>query len=154
MLVDDAAQRLRRLSLVAGGVLVALVAGGAALRSTLPPRPLEVRSTGVSGTALQGEGFVRLNVTLEASGARELDDAVLTVAGVTQRGQHPPAFDDDDGRATVQLDLTPACASVPDDLADGVLELQLRDESGAAQRVQIAIPADSSLVRLLRYRCR
>ncbi len=152
MLVDDAPHRLRRLGVVLAGLLVALVAGAAALRSTLPPPPLEVRLAGVSGTALRGESFLRLHVTLETSGARELEDAVLTVAGAAQRGQHPTAFDD--GRVTVQIDLTPSCGSVQDDVADGVLDLRLRDASGDPRRVRIDVPADSSLVRLLRYRCR
>jgi hypothetical protein len=151
VLVDDAPRRLRRLGMVGGALLVAVVAGGAALRSTLPPPPLEVRVTGVSGTALRGESFVRLHVTLEESGAQQLEDAVLTVAGTTQRGQHGAAFDD--GRLTVQVDLTPACASLQQDLAPGVLDLRLLDASGDARRVQLEVPAGDQLERLLRYRC-
>lgn len=151
VLVDDAPHRLRRLGLAGGALLLALVAGGAALRSTLPPPPLQVAVAGLTGTALQGESFVRLHLTLEASGARRLDDAVLTVAGTTQRGQHPSRFDGD--RATVQVDVTPVCASLRQDPAAGVLDLRLRDDAGAAREVRLALPADPRLERLLRYRC-
>ncbi len=151
VLVDDAPRRLRRLGAVGGGLLLAVVAGGAALRSTLPPPPLEIRLAGMSGTALRGESFIRLHVTLEESGARNLEDAVLTVAGTTQRGQHPTAFED--GRMTVQVDITPVCASLQQDLTPGVLELRLQDASGDARQVQVDIPADAQLERLLRYRC-
>ena len=151
MLVDDAPRRLRRLGAVGGGLLLALVAGGAALRSTLPPPPLEVRVAGLSGTALRGESFIRLHVTLEQSGARDLEDAVLTVAGTTQRGQHPLAFDD--GRLTVQVDVTPTCTALADDLPAGVLDLRLHDASGDAREVRLDLPSDGQLERLLRYRC-
>ena len=151
MLVDDAPRRLRWLGAVGGALLLAVVAGGAALRSTLPPPALDVRLAGLSGTALRGESFIRLHVTIEESGARDLQDAVLTVAGTTQRGQHPTAFDD--GRLTVQVDLTPRCASLQQDLAPGALDLRLRDASGDAREVRLDIPADAQLQRLLRYRC-
>lgn len=152
VLVDDAPRRTLRLGVVVGGLLLTLVAGAAALRSTLPPSALDVRLAGLSGTALRGESFVRLHVGLEQSGVRRLEDAVLTVAGSTQRGSYPAAFDDD-GRLTVQVDLAPACASVQDDIAAGVLELSVVDESGDGRQVAVRIPADDRLVRLLRYRC-
>lgn len=152
VLVDDAPSRLRRLGVVGGALLLAVVAGGAALRSTLPPPPLEVRLSGLSGTALRGESFIRLHVTLEQSGARDLEDAVLTIAGTTARGQHPPVFDDDGG-TTVQVDLTPTCASAGQEPAPGVLELQVRDASGDRRQVTLSVPADSQVQRLLRYRC-
>ena len=150
MLVDDAPRHLRRVGAVGAGLLVALVAGATALRGTLPPPPLEVRVAGVSGTALQGESFIRLHVSLEQSGARALDEAVLTVAGTRSRGRHPTAFDDD--RVTVQVDLTPSCASLQD-LAPGVLDLRLHDASGDARQVRLDIVTDGQLERLLRYRC-
>ena len=153
VLVDDAPRRTLRLGVVGGGLLLALVAGGAALRSTLPPPELDVRLAGVSGTALRGESFVRLHVGVEHSGARGLEDAVLTVAGTTQRGSYPATFDDDDGRLTVQVDLAPVCASVQGDVAAGVLELRVLDTSGDARDVTLSIPADARLERLLRYRC-
>ena len=152
VLVDDEPRRTIRLGVVGGGLLLTLVAGGAALRSTLPPPALDVRLAGVSGTALRGESFVRLHVGVEHSGARGLEDAVLTVAGTTQRGSYPAAFDDD-GRLTVQVDLAPVCASVQGDVAAGVLELRVLDESGDARQVALRIPADDRLERLLRYRC-
>jgi hypothetical protein len=151
VLVDDAPPRLHRLALVCGGLLVALVAGAGALRSTLPPPPLEVRIAGLSGTALKGESFVRLHVVLEQSGARTLDEAVLSVAGTRQRGQHATTFDD--GRLTVQVDVVPACASLLPEVAAGVLDLRVHDASGDARRVRLSLPADGQLERLLRYRC-
>ena len=151
VLVDDGPRRLRRLGGVGGALLLAVVAGGAALRSTLPPPPLDVRLAGMSGTALRGESFIRLHVTLEESGARDLQDAVLTVAGTSQRGQHPTVFDD--GRMTVQVDLTPVCAALRPDVAEGVLDLRLRDASGDARQVRLSIPAEGQLERLLHYRC-
>jgi hypothetical protein len=151
VLVDDARGRSRSLALVGGAVLVALVAGAAALRSTLPPPELELRLDGVTGTALQGESFVRLNLALEQSGVRELEEAVLTVAGTTERGQRPTTLHD--GRMTVQIDVSPPCAALLQDLAPGVLDLRLHDASGDVRQVAVDVPADEQLVRLLRYRC-
>ena len=152
VLVDDAPRRVRRLGVVAGALLLSVVAGGAALRSTLPPPPLEVRLAGVTGTALQGESFIRLHVTVEQSGARDVQDAVLTVAGTTQRGTHPTDFDG--GRMTVQVDLAPVCASLEQELPAGVLDLSVRDATGADRRAAVDVPAGPRLERLLRYRCR
>lgn len=131
--------------------MLGLLAGATALRSTLPPPRLEVRVVGVSGTALRDESFVRLHVTVEQSGARDLEDAVLTVAGMRQRGSHPSTFDD--GRTTVQVDLTPDCGAPQQDLGAGVLELRLHDTQGDARQVRLEVPADAALGRLLRYRC-
>ena len=150
VLVDDAPRQLRRLRVVASGLLVAVLGGAAALRSTLPPPPLEVEVAGFSGTALAGESFVRLHVTLEASGARDLEEAVLSVGGTRQRGQHPTVFID--GRLTVQVDLIPSCSSLQD-VAGGLLDLRLHDASGDARDVRLVLPADAQLERLLRYRC-
>ena len=150
MLVDDGSRRLRRLGPLLGGLLVALVGGAAALRSTLPPPPLAVGVAGVSGTALQGDTFLRLHITREAAGARDLDEAVLSIGGTREPGRHPTAFDD--GEMTVQVDLVPSCASLQP-LADGLLDLHLHDASGDAREVQLVLPADEQLERLLRYRC-
>ena len=151
VLVDDAGRRWRSSAAVGGAVLLALVVGAAALRGTLPPPPLELRLEGVTGTALQGESFVRLNVALEQSGVRDLEEAVLTVAGSRERGLRPTTVGD--GRMTVQIDVSPPCASLVPDLAPGVLALRLHDDAGELRQVTVAIPADEQLERLLRYRC-
>lgn len=151
VLVDDAARRSRRLAAIGGALLLAVVAGAAALRSTLPPPPLELRLAGVTGTALQGEGFVRLNLTLEQSGVRELQEAVLTVAGTSERGLRPTTVGDDS--MTVQIDVSPPCASLRPGLPPGVLDLRLRDAAGDLRQVSVDVPADAELERLLRYRC-
>jgi hypothetical protein len=152
-LLDDAAERARRLGALAVGLLVLVLGGGAVLRSTLPPPPLAVAVADLSGSTLDGDSFVRLNLSLEASGVRDVGDARLTIAGSTQRGQHPARFDGD-GRMTLQVDVTPTCAQVVDGLEAGTLDLSLRDEEGRTRQVRVAVPAESSLERLLRYRCR
>ena len=151
-LVDDAAQRSRRLGALAVGLLVLLVAGGAVLRSTLPPPPLAVDLAGLSGSTLDGDSFVRLNLALQTTGARELGDARLTIAGATQLGQHPTRFDGD-GRMTLQVDVTPTCTQVAEGVGAGRLDLSLQDAQGRARQVRLEVPAQGSLERLLRYRC-
>ena len=153
VLVDDAAERGRRLWLLAGGLLACLLVGGAVLRSTLPPPPLAVSLAGLSGSALEGDSFVRINLSLRAEGVRDLGDARLTVAGASQRGQHPTRFDGD-GRLTLQVDVTPACEAVAQEIGAGVLELSLHDAQGRARQVELAVPAEGQFERLLRYRCR
>jgi len=69
-------------------------------------------------------------MTLEESGAGDVEDAVLTVAGTTQRGQHPTAFTE--GRLTVQVDLTPSCASLQEGVADAGVERLLHDRCRGA----------------------
>jgi hypothetical protein len=152
-LVDDAAERGRRLWLLAGSLLAGVLVGGAVLRSTLPPPPLAVSLADLSGSALDGDSFVRINLSLHAQGVRDLGDAHLTVAGASQRGQHPTRFDGD-GRLTLQVDVTPACADIAQDIDAGVLELSLHDAQGRPRQVQLAVPAEGQLERLLRYRCR
>jgi hypothetical protein len=152
-LLDDAPERTRRLGALAVGLLGLVLVGGAVLRSTLPPPPLAVALAGLSGSTLEGDTFVRLNLSLQAEGARDVGDARLTIAGATSRGQHPARFDDD-GRMTLQVDVTPACTSIEDGLTAGTLELSLRDERGRARDITLDVPAERSLERLLRYPCR
>jgi hypothetical protein len=138
----------------AAAVLFALlVVGGTVLRSTLPPPPLQVALASLDGSALAGDSFVRLQVQLRGQGVQALGDVRLTVAGVTQRGLHAQAFDDD-GRVTVQVDVTPACAALAGGVRPGSLHVQVRDTSGATRMLQLPVPTRGSLERLLRYRCR
>ena len=151
VLVDDAPSRTRRLAVVGGALLLALVAGGALLRSTLPPPPVELRLAEVTGTALQGDSFVRLNLRLEQSGVRDLQEAVLTVAGTVERGSRPSTVSD--GRMTVQIDVSPPCASLLQSAGPAVLDLRLHDEAGDLRQVAVDVPVDEEFQRLLRYRC-
>lgn len=152
-LLDDGAHGRPRRVVAAGAALLAvLVAAGAALRSTLPPPPLQVALASLDGSALDGDSFVRLQVQLRGQGVRGLGDVQLTVAGVTERGLHPDVFDDD-GRMTVQVDVTPACPEVAGGVRPGSLDLQVRDVDGALRRLQLPVPTRGSLERLLRYRC-
>ena len=153
LLVDDASDRTRRVAVAGVVLLLGLAAGGAALRSTLPPEPLDVALASVSGTALQGESFVRLQLKLRSSGAQALGGAALTVAGTTQSGSHPPAFDGD-GRLTVQVDVTPACEAVAAGVGTGQLDLEVRDDAGELRALRLDVPSAGRLERLLRYRCR
>jgi ribonuclease PH len=152
MLHDDAPERGRRLAAVAAALLVLVVVGGAVVRSRLPPRPLEVSVASVSGTALQGDGFVRVLLALQAQGARDLAEAELTVAGSRELGRHPAEFDGR-GRMTVQVDVTPSCAAVAAGIAPGQLALDVRDESGRRQRVVLVLPPEGPLERLLHHPC-
>lgn len=153
LLVDDAPDRTRRVVVVGVVLLLAVAAGATAVRSTLPPEPLDVAVASVSGTALQGDSFVRVHLHLRARGAQGLGEAAFTVAGTTQRGQHPPAFDDQ-GRMVLQVDVTPACSAVGADVGAGLLDLQVRDETGDTRHLQLDVPSSGQLERLVRYRCR
>lgn len=152
LLVDDAQDRTRRPLAVGVGLLLAVAAGGAALRSTMPPEPLDIALTSLSGTSLQHESFVRLNLKLHGSGAEALDAAALTVAGTTQSGQYPRRFDRH-GRLTVQVDVTPACAAVARGVGSGQLELEARDRAGEVHVLRLHVPSAGRLERLVRYRC-
>lgn len=151
-LVDDATDRARRLAATAAGLLLVVLLGATALRSTLPPPPVTVDLAGVSGSALDGESFVRLHLSLRSDGVSDLGTAQLTVAGATQRGQH--LSDDGQGHLRLQVDVTPVCADVAAGRTAGQLDLDLRDELGRTRQVRLAVPADGPLDRLLRYRCR
>ena len=153
LLEQDAPGRARLLGLVAAGLLLAIAAGAAAVRSSLPPTPLTVQLSSLDGSALVGESFVRLQVQLQSTGAQGLGDARLTVAGATGRGLHRPGFDDQ-GRLTVQVDVTPDCATVAAGVPPGTLDLRVRDEDGGRRLVQLDVPTEGRLERLVRYRCR
>jgi len=152
LLVDDAPDRTRRVVAAGVALLVVVALGGAALRSTLPPEPLDVDLAALSGTALHGESFVRLHLQLRASGADGLDGAAFTVAGTTQSGQYPPSFDGD-GRMTVQVDVTPACDAVAGGVGTGQLDLEVVDDTGETRALRLDVPSGGQVERLLRYRC-
>jgi hypothetical protein len=89
-------------------------------------------------------------VTLEESGARDLQEAVLTVAGTSQRGQHPTTFAD--GRMTVRSTSAPPCTSLPDDVPPACSTCACTTPPATCGRS----PSTSRrrrLERLLRYRC-
>lgn len=151
--LDDGGRARGRRAVAAGIALaVALVVGGALVRSTLPPPPLSVSLAGLDGSALAGDSFVRLHLRLDLQGVRALDDVRLTVAGVTQRGLHPDGLHDD--AAVVQVDVTPVCPDAGLDRGlPGRLEVQVRDSAGDTRRVQLDVPTAGRLERLVRYRC-
>ena len=152
VLRDDAPAAGRRLAVVGAGLLVALVGGGAWLRSTLPPPPLAVSLASVSGTALEGDGFVRVVLELEAQGARDVADTELTVAGTAEPGRHLGDFDGA-GRLKVQVDVTPDCAVVAAGAAPAELALDVRAETGERQHVVLVVPPGGPLDRLMRHPC-
>lgn len=152
-LLDDAASDRARWPWALGGVLLlAAVTCGAAVRSALPPPPLAVALTHLDGTTLSGDSFVRLHVQLRTSGVRTLGDVRLTLGGTTQRGVSPRGLDDD-GRTTVQVELSPACGTVTVGVGTGLLEVELRDDEGRDRTVRLDVPTDPRLQRLLRYPC-
>ena len=150
VLRDDAPATGRRLAVMGAALLVALVAGGAWLRSTLPPPPLDVRLASVSGSSLEGDGFVRVVLEVEAQGARHLVEAELTVAGTTEPGRQIGELGDD---LKVLVDLTPQCAVVAQGVAPAELVLDVRAETGERQRVVLVVPPGGPLERLLRRTC-
>lgn len=152
LLVDDAADRTRRVGLAGVVLLVAVTAAGAALRSTLPPEPLDVQLVSWSATALRDERFVRVQLRLQASGAQSLGRATFRVAGSTDTARHLRAFDGD-GRMTVQVDVVPVCAAVEAGVGTGQLDLELRDDAGDTQSLVMDMPFTLRLERLLRSRC-
>lgn len=138
---------------VTAALLVAVVAAGTALRDR-SPAPLLLRLEQVDGSALRDDSFVRLHVQLEAEGASGLGQVRLRLAGADSVGQHAPGFDDR-GRAVVQVDLTPRCGSVSEDLLPtGSLAVQVRDSEGERRFVELPVPTSGQLERLVRYRCR
>ena len=151
VLRDDAPAAGRRLAVVGAGLLVALVGGGAWLRSTLPPPPLAVSLASVSGTALEGDGFVRVVLELEAEGARSLAEAQLTVAGTTEPGRQLGEFDG--GGVKVLVDVTPECAAVAAGGPPAELLLDVRTETGERRRLVLVVPPDGPLERLVQHRC-
>lgn len=153
VLVDDAADRARRLAATGVGLLLVVLVGATILRSTLPPPPVVVDLAGVSGSALDGESFVRLHLLLRSDGVSDLGTAQLTVAGGTHGGQHLTAVDED-GVLRLQVDVTPVCTDVAAGRTAGRLDLELLDERGRSHEVRLAVPAEGPLDRLLRYRCR
>jgi hypothetical protein len=152
VLHDDAPERGRRLAVVGVGLLLLVVVGAGWLRSTLPPPPLEVSVASVSGSSLEGDGFVRVLLSLESQGARDLAQAELTVAGARELGRHPAEFDGR-GRMTVQVDVTPSCAAVAAGIAPGQLVLAVRDESGQRQQLVLVLPPEGPLERLMHHPC-
>ncbi len=152
LLTDDAARRTRQVVGAAVALLALVVGGGAALRSTLPPPPLAVALSDLTGSALDGESFVRLDLSLRLSGVDALADGELTVAGTTASGLR--LVRDGDDRARVRVDLTPDCAQVDAGATGGELTLRLQDADGDPRSLLVDVPADGPLERLLRYRCR
>lgn len=152
LLTDDAARRTRQVVGAGAALLVLVVAGGAALRSTLPPPPLGVALSGLTGSALDGESFVRLDLSLRLSGVDALGDSELTVAGTTSRGLR--LVRDDRDRARLQVDVTPDCGQVEAGATGGQLVLRVEDSAGDPRSLVVDVPADGPLDRLLRYRCR
>lgn len=138
-------------------VLVLALVGGAALLRRSPPEPVTVSLERLNGSALSDESFVRLYLRLSAEGAGEIDAVRLRIAGADQLGQHPRRFDED-GRVTVLIDLTPRCPGPGQVLPagpflPGTLDLQLRDAAGDRRLVQLDVPSEGPLERLIRYRC-
>jgi len=138
---------------VAAALLLTVVAAGTALRDR-SPAPLLIRLEQLDGSALRDESFVRLHVQLEAEGASGLGEVRLRLAGADSLGQHPAGFDDR-GRVLVQVDLTPRCGLVAEDLLPtGSLAVQVRDSEGHRRLIELPVPTEGQLERLVRYRCR
>ncbi len=154
MLEADPGSGRRALALV-GALLLVLVATGVVVRKT-PPPPLTLTVEQLEGSALSHQSFVRLWIRLAAVGASRVDGVRLNVAGVEQPGQHPRTLDD--GRVTVQIDLTPRCDELSvgtpsGSLPEGTLDVVVRDVDGQERLVQLPVPTEGPLERLVRYRC-
>ena len=146
-----------RRALVVGALLLAALIGAGSLVAMQPPPPLRIRLERVEGSALAEDSFVRLQVGIRATDADELrlGEVRLRLAGAQGLGAHEARFDAR-GRAVVQVDLTPGCrevAGTPDGLANGSLDLEVRDGSGATRRLSLPVVPEGQLERLVRYRC-
>lgn len=139
--------------LVAAGVALLVLAGAAStLRDERPAGRLEVSLEGLDGSALRGEQFVRLNLGVLAEGAAELGEVRLSLSGASVLGQSVDGLDGD-GRATVQVDLVPPCPAALEGYVDGTLDVTVVDRAGRSRLVQLDLPDDGPLERLVRYRC-
>ena len=139
-----------RRALVAGAVVLLLVAAGALLRDG-PPGPLQVRLASLDGSALRGEAFVRLQLGVQVDGARELGEVRLVLAGTSALGLSPGGLAD--GRATVQVDLVPPCPQALQAYVDAALDVTVVDRAGRSRDVRLALPDAGPLARLGRFRC-
>ncbi|MCW2614024.1 MAG: hypothetical protein JWN08_1018 [Frankiales bacterium] len=138
--------------LVAGGALLLALVGTALVLPEGAPGPLDVRLRSLDGSALRGEAFVRLNVGVQADGVRELGEVRLSLAGTSALGSAVEGLHDD-GTATVQVDLVPNCPAAVEALASGTLDVNVVDDRGRSRLVQLPLPTDGPLERLVRFRC-
>jgi len=137
---------------LAGGTAVALVvAGTVALR---PPGATGValRLVGHSGSALDGQTFVRVYFSVAASGGDAEVSAVQVVLGDRRQDVVAPGRIGDGRVALVLVDLVPQCPDAVRALPTGTLDVTYR--AGGDERVaRLPLPAEGSLPRLVARRC-
>lgn len=152
-MLDADPPRASPILIVAGVLLLAMITTSVFLRDR-PPAPLRLDVEQLVGSALRDESFVRLHVQLEAEGASGLGQVRLRLAGADARGRGPSRFDDS-GRATVQVDFIPRCGQVsPVALPTGLLAISVRDSTGKPRLLELPVPTEGQIERLVRYRCR
>lgn len=137
----------------AGGTALALVlAGTVALRPPGPAEGVALRLVEHSGSALDGQTFVRLYFSVAASGGDAEVSAVQVVLGDRRQDVVGPARIGDGGEALVLVDLVPQCPDAVRALAAGTLDVTYRADGG--ERVaRLPLPVEGSLPRLMARRC-
>lgn len=147
VLGEDRPGRPRALALAGGAVLLVGLAA-LALRPGPDRPPAQLRLTGIDGSALLGDSFVRFHVELRGSGIDRIQAVQLTSGASTSLGQ---VDRQGDGRTSVQLDLVPDCTGTL-----GLVAPQLEVKARAAGRDRLLlldVPTDGAVGRLVRYRC-
>ena len=136
----------------AGGTALALVlAGTVALR---PPGPegVALRLVEHSGSALDGQTFVRVYFSVAASGGDAEVSAVQMVLGDRRQDVVAPARIGDGGEALVLVDVVPHCPDALRALPAGTLDVTFSAE-GDEQVAHLPLPVEGSLPRLMARRC-
>lgn len=137
---------------VVGVIAVALLlAGVVALRPT-GESGVALRLVAYSGSALDGQRFVRLYFSVAAYGGDADVQRVELVLGDQRQRAVPPGRIGDGGEAFLLVDVVPRCPQGVRALPAGTLELTYRAEGG--ERVaRLPLPVEGSLPRLVARRC-
>lgn len=154
-LLDSAAPSVRRGSAagwVAGGTAVALLLAGLAVLRPPAESGVALRLVGHSGSALDGQRFVRLYFAVAAEGGDADVQQIEMVLGDQRQRAAPPGLVRQGSPAFVLVDVVPRCPQAVRALAAGTLDLTYR-AAGRERVARLPLPVEGSLPRLVARRC-